>query len=199
MSPNDLFGEKSERNAQVRGNIETKQMEGTKMRKCIYLNVILIMVWIFVPFEILGGEITGVHKKNENKAPHHDESHGHRHHIALFLGNTHHEDENEFTVGLDYEYRFNPIFGIGGLIDHTGGHFDSTVFAVPVFIHPVNNLKFFGAPGFENKEGENEFLVRVGAIYDIHIGNYSISPTFSADFVNGEKIMIFGLGFGLSF
>ena len=30
---NDLFGEKSVRNAQIRGNIETKQIERTKMRK----------------------------------------------------------------------------------------------------------------------------------------------------------------------
>jgi hypothetical protein len=69
----------SERNAQVRGNIETKQLGGTKMRKLVYLNVILTIVWIFVPFEILGGEVNGIHKKDENKAPHHDESHGHRH------------------------------------------------------------------------------------------------------------------------
>jgi hypothetical protein len=41
---NDLFGEKSERNAQVKGNIETKQLRGTKMRKRVYLNVILIIL-----------------------------------------------------------------------------------------------------------------------------------------------------------
>jgi hypothetical protein len=29
----------------------------------------------------------------------------HRHHIAVFLGNTHTEhDEDAFTIGLDYEY-----------------------------------------------------------------------------------------------
>jgi len=45
-----------------------------------------------------------------------------RQHVALFLGSTHADDEDEFTVGLDYEYLFHEMLGVGCLIDHAGGN-----------------------------------------------------------------------------
>ncbi len=41
--------------------------------------------------------------------------------MALFLGSTHADDEDEFTVGLDYEYLFHEMLGVGCLIDHAEG------------------------------------------------------------------------------
>jgi len=48
----------------------------------------------------------------------HKESHYDRHHVAILLGNTHEEDEDNFTIGLDYEYRFSQSLGIGLLIEY---------------------------------------------------------------------------------
>ena len=44
---------------------------------------------------------------------HPEAHHGHKHHVALFLGNTHdHHGDDAFTVGLDYEYRLHDLFGV---------------------------------------------------------------------------------------
>ncbi len=56
----------------------------------------------------------------EERHEEHKESHYHRHHIGLFLGNIHEEGEDIFSVGLDYEYRFSQYMGIGVLGEYTG-------------------------------------------------------------------------------
>ena len=106
--------------------------------------------------------------------------------------------------------------GAGALYDYAGGDLESHVAAVALFVHPVGNLKLLAGFGVEHKseeeeshgEGEhaaeseheeNEFLVRVGLLYDWHIGRCSISPTFAVDFVNGEEAYVYGVSFGFGF
>lgn len=61
----------------------------------------------------------------------------HKHHVSVFVGNTHDfHRNNAFTVGVDYEYRLNDLFGIGALIDHAGGKINATVVGGGLFIHP---------------------------------------------------------------
>ncbi|UCD56890.1 MAG: hypothetical protein JSV16_13870, partial [Candidatus Hydrogenedentota bacterium] len=127
----------------------------------------------------------------------HGETHGHRHHVALFLGNTHAEGEDEFTIGVDYEYRMDQSVGVGGVIDYAGGDLESTVVAGGLFLHPYRGLRLLLAPGFENKHGENEFLFRIGASYQFPIfDGWTIAPTFNVDFVDGEEAKQVGIGLG---
>ncbi len=129
----------------------------------------------------------------------HEEEHGHRHHVGLFLGNTHAGGEDKFTVGVDYEYRLTPIFGVGGLVDHASGDHDATIVGGALFVHPWGNSRVLLAPGIEHAHGHNEFLVRVGVSYDFHIGRLTVSPTLNVDFVDGEENTVYGLTFGYGF
>lgn len=129
----------------------------------------------------------------------HGEGHHYRHRVELFLGNSHHDGENGFTVGLTYAYRLHKMLGIGGLVEGVAGDFEEWVFAAPVFIYPYRGLRFVGAPGLSHEHGENEFLFRTGVGYEFEIDRWSITPEFNVDFVDGNQTFVFGVSFGLGF
>ena len=151
----------------------------------------------------------------EEVGEHHgEEPHRHRHHLALFVGGIHADTETEheghesetheesvdaFSVGVDYEYRLNTIFGIGGFVEYAGGDLETIVSAPALFIHPVGGLKFIFAPGVEHTGDHNVFLFRTGVYYDFFFDNFSVGPTLSVDFVDGEKILIYGVSLGYGF
>jgi len=129
----------------------------------------------------------------------HEEDHqGHKHHVAMFLGNTHnYHGEDAFTVGLDYEFRLHSLLGIGALIDHATEDIDSTVAGVGLFGHPWRDLRVLVAAANEHHHGENEFVVRVGAMYDFSLAGWSIAPTVNVDLLeDGEENWIYGFAFG---
>lgn len=152
-------------------------------------------------------------------AAHDDQAshHGHAFHpneVALFVGMTDEEGhDSELTLGFDYERRLSQHWGIGGLIDWAGGGLRNTVLAVPVYWHPGGNWKLIAAPGVEfhngrgevvtphNGEGHGEvdedetyFLFRLGVAYDIHLdGNWGLAPAVDLDFVDGERVLVYGL------
>jgi hypothetical protein len=129
----------------------------------------------------------------------HGRAHEHRHHLALFLGATHTDEEDEFSIGIDYEYRLKPILGVGGVVEYTGGDLETTVVVAALFIHPYDQWRLVLAPGFENEDGDNEFLFRVGVSYQFPVGRWTISPEFNVDFVDGEENLVYGLSFGWGF
>ena len=133
----------------------------------------------------------------ENEHGHHEAAHSHR--LELFLGNTHEDSEDGFSVGLAYEYRITEILGTGGLVEYAGGDLDKWLAGVPLFIHPHKGWRFVLAPGLEHKHSENEFLFRAGVAYEFEIGRWSITPEFNVDFVEGEEALVYGLSFGYGF
>jgi hypothetical protein len=134
-------------------------------------------------------------------AQHEEAHHGHKHHTAVFFGNTHdHHGEDAFTVGLDYEYKLCELFGVGALVDYAGDDIDSTVLAAGLFIHPMENLGLLIAPGNEHKDGEDEFVVRLGASYNIPMHGFSLAPTIDVDLLSGGHAnWIYGIGIGRGF
>jgi len=165
------------------------------------------------PAEHVGTEAeTEAHEHGE-EAEHH--GHGyHPNHIALFFGVTDEEGHDlEFTTGFDYERRLSQHWGVGVLIDHAGGDLRNSVLGVPVFWHPGGRWKLFAAPGVEYHNGcgevveghgergeidedETYFLVRLGVAYDIHLGgSWGLAPNFNVDFVEGERVWVYGLAF----
>jgi len=141
----------------------------------------------------------------------------HRHHAALFLGITngvlesgHDEDprdhaegeqrNNDFSVGVDYEYRILHNLGLGALVDYAPGDLRTTVFAAGAFIHPTGGLLVVAAPGFESHEGKRHALFRLGFGYEFDLADrFSMTPNFNIDFVNGRQIYVYGLGIGVGF
>jgi len=129
----------------------------------------------------------------------HEEEHAHRHHVALFLGNTRAEGEDKPTVGVDYEYRLTRAFGVGGLVDHARGDHNATIVGGALFVHPWGDWRLLLAPGIEHAAGHNEFLVRSGVSHDFHLGRLTVSPTLNVDFVAGEVSEVCGVSVGYGF
>jgi hypothetical protein len=127
------------------------------------------------------------------------EIHEHLNELALFVGVTHEEGENEPSIGLEYERRLSERFGVGAIIEYTGGDSDSTVYAAPLFVHLSEPWKLVFAPGFEHSDGDDEFLFRTGIQYGIEMDAWSITPNFNIDFVDGETNEILGVSFGRGF
>ena len=132
----------------------------------------------------------------------HTEGHGgHKHHVALFVGNTHdHHGEDAFTVGLDYEYRLTDLFGVGALIDHATGDIESTVAGVGLFIHPLRQFRLLALAANEHKHGEDEFIVRLGVGYSIPVAGWSVEPIIDVDLLSGgEQNWVYGVAVGRGF
>jgi len=123
------------------------------------------------------------------------------HSIAVFIGNTHDEGENNFTIGVGYEYRINQLLGIGGLFESVRGEEREWLFLVPFIFHPYQGWLFTLAPGFERNRHtkENEFAFRVGAAYGFEIGRWAIVPEFNIDFVGSREVPVFGVSFAYAF
>jgi hypothetical protein len=99
------------------------------------------------------------------------------------------------------------------LIDYAGGNLRNTILAAAVFWHPGGGWKFLGAPGVEYHQGrggeaappkseghgevdedETYFLFRLGVAYDIHLGgSWGLAPAVDLDFVESERVLVYGL------
>ena len=139
-----------------------------------------------------------------NQATHPDAGHHHQHVIEFFVGNTyedaHHGSENGFTVGLTYERRLSSVWGVGGAYEYAAGDFDKWSIGVPLFIHPYKGWRFQFAPGLEHKKGEDEFLFRIAAAYEITLSDrWMLIPEIAVDFVDGDEAVVYGLAFGFGF
>ena len=120
--------------------------------------------------------------------------------LELFLGGTYADDEGtNFSIGLAYERRLGEKIGLGAFVEHTEGEGREWVIGVPVNFHPTESWKIFLAPGFEQEDGENEFLVRLGNSYEFEMGSWTLAPELSFDFVDGDVKTVFGLNFGIDF
>lgn len=126
-----------------------------------------------------------------------------RHDLALFVGVTEDRGEDEFTLGLEYEYRILSWFGAGGLVDFVFGEVRARLTCLAAYFRPTHRLKLSLAPGVEHfantarDKGETAFALRVGAAYDFEITErFYLAPTLSLDFVDGETLWIGGLDFG---
>jgi len=132
--------------------------------------------------------------------------HHHKHHFGLFLGGAtrfeeHHDNETGFTIGLDYEYKPLPKWGVGALVEGVafGDNHRDLAFAFPVSFHPIEPLKLAAGPGFETSGSHTEFMVRVSAAYGFEIGKFTLSPEIAVDFVEGAQTLVFGFSIGRGF
>lgn len=114
--------------------------------------------------------------------------------LGVFVGDTTESRRDGFTLGLEYEYRASSRWGIGFTAEHAGGDFDTNVFVLPVALHE-GPWKFYLGPGIESGDEGEEPLFRVGAEYGLHFGEYEISPQVDLDFVDGERLFVFGIVF----
>jgi hypothetical protein len=136
--------------------------------------------------------------------------------VAVFLGGTdEHGHGTELTWGLDYKRRIAYRWAVGVLFDYAGGELRNAVLAPMVAFWPgVGKLQLLAAAGVESHQGRDGgghqksdegggtdedatyFLFRLGIGYDIHLGeSFGLVPVVNLDFVNNEKVWVYGLAF----
>ena len=130
-----------------------------------------------------------------------EDHHFHKHHVGVFFGGTHdYNSEDAVTVGLDYEYRLTKLLGAMAFIDYAGGNIESSVVGAGLFFHPGGDVRLLTAVGDEVHNGHSEFVARLGALYDFHIENWTLSPTLMVDILeSGHLNVIYGIGLGRGF
>ena len=128
--------------------------------------------------------------------------HEHHHHVSVVGGAAFKTEKpkSSFFLGAEYEYKFNPKFGIGVYYEETLGDFDLQAFGGLLIWHPTSGLKLATGAAVERKFGErkNKALIRLQVAYDFHSGNVSYGPMFAWDLIEDQTNVIY-LGFGVGF
>jgi hypothetical protein len=141
---------------------------------------------------------------------------------GIFLGDTHKDGNDAFTIGLDYQHRLSPVIGAGLLVEWASNDKESEfVLGVPLFLHPpgAGGLEFVAAPAVElveeeEKDGDGEhsergdeeeeeeetfFLLRLGVEYGLEVGRLVIAPGVFWDIVEGPDALVYGAAMGVAF
>ncbi len=116
--------------------------------------------------------------------------------LGLFIGDTTEDRRVGETIGLEFEHRINATWGVGLTAEHVAGDFDVNVLVIPVAMHN-GPWKLYAGPGLEHTHNHEHPLFRVGAEYGFHVGDFEISPQIDLDFVDGERLLIFGVVFAI--
>jgi len=131
----------------------------------------------------------------------------HKHHVALFLGNTQDEHgDSGISVGVDYEHRINKWLGVGGFVEYAGGDLENLRIGIPLFIHPYKEWRLLAAIGGEiykdqvSNEKDRGFVFRTGVGYLFPVGkDITVAPEFFVDFSEHETLFTYGLSVGYGF
>lgn len=124
------------------------------------------------------------------------------HHLSVVIGGTHipHEDETAFTLGVDYEYRLNQTLGLGFVAEHAFGPISSTTLLAVADIHILGGLAIQAGPGVEFVNDESFFVTRLGALYELEIGEHlTVSPQLHYDLSGHENAIVFAIAIGKAF
>jgi hypothetical protein len=162
---------------------------------------------------------------NETRQEEHGEEPGGRHlhknDFAIFVGATdEHGHDTELTLGLDYRRQVANGLFVGVLFDYAGGEMRNSVLAATLTWFPVGRLFVTAAPGIEFHQGRSPnpgcgcggtlkseepgasdkdatyFLFRLGVGWQFPIGqNFGVAPNVNVDFVNNEKVLVYGFHF----
>ncbi len=152
------------------------------------------------------------------QAGHHDSEHSlHHHHLSFFSGATSEFGEpgassnrnTWHTIGLDYEYRINHLFGVSVFAEYLFASHEEFLLGLPVYVHPWHGLKLNVSPllalvyeseeSDEHKTWHNKFGYRIEAGYDFLFDHYSITPIINFDRVDGHPEINYGVAFGVGF
>ncbi len=119
--------------------------------------------------------------------------------VGVFGGFTSVSGHTNGTIGLEYEHRFNGLFGAGVVFETTpnahGGD-GTSLYMGQLHLHPWQELRLsvgYGKEDIHHEGAPSEDVWRVGAAYDFHVGGFGIAPAFNLDRVGGHTAKVFGI------
>ena len=119
-----------------------------------------------------------------------------RHHLSVIGGLSRDSSEDGPTLGVDYEYRVNQPVGLGFVVEHAFDDLKVTTILGVADLHIWRGLAVQVGPGIELVEGrgeeddEEEFVYRIGALYEFEMGRFTVSPQLHYDFTTGSDTLV---------
>jgi hypothetical protein len=105
--------------------------------------------------------------------------------------------QTNFEIGAEYEYRTDPLLGIGVSGNYIFSSPGTVLLAVPdLFFHPLAGEWLISAAPlleFGQLTGTN-IGARIGTRIPIPMGAVTLLPSVLLDFINGGRDWIFGVG-----
>jgi hypothetical protein len=105
--------------------------------------------------------------------------------------------ETDLEVGAEYEYRLDPLLGIGGFGSYIFSDPGVTFLGAPsVYFHPfATDFLVSASPVVEFGSGIGTNVgVRFGTRIPIPLGVVTLVPTFAVDVISGGPDFIYGIG-----
>ena len=122
---------------------------------------------------------------------------GYTNKIGGFGGVVQESSDFAAVIGVNYQWMFHEDFGLGGLLEFSGGGVGRTwLIGVPLYFHTRSPLYFLVAPGIEFEDSDSDLFFRVGVGYEFAFNpRWSLVPAFNVDFVeNDDTKFVYGLG-----
>ena len=162
----------------------------------------VLVSWAILVLALAGGSPVWAESSEAGNRPVPEWAEDGRNEIAIFIGITDAAGDPGPSLGLDYEYRFSRLFGLGGTIEWTGADLRDGLVVVSFDWHVWKEMKVFIAPGVEigTRDGSDLFVVRIGIEYGFDIGKgWEIAPSLNFDFTNEDTAVVVGAAFGTKF
>ena len=121
------------------------------------------------------------------------------HHISFLFGGTVDDEEEAATIGVDYEYRVSEFLGLGGVAEYAFDDIDATTLLAVADLHLTNQFIVQTGPGIEFIDDEEEFVFRLGVLYEWELEGYTFSPQLHYDATSGEDAVVFAVAVGYGF
>jgi len=134
--------------------------------------------------------------------PAYAEENAHPHHVAVATGGAWNGSESSVFLGADYAYRFKNNFGAAIFLERVSGDFELLAYGISGGYFFDNGWKIAAGPGVEKKLKKNKTLLlfHVTTGYDWHIGNWSVGPVATYDFIeNNTNTLYLGVSAGYGF
>lgn len=124
-----------------------------------------------------------------------------KHSLGIFLGVTREHDENLDTLGIEYSYRINKLWSVGGVLERAERDKHSTLAILFVHLWPYKGLFLGGGVGRKDPGDERENTLRATIGYEFELGGgWSIAPSANLDYIeNEENEEVYGIAFGKRF
>jgi hypothetical protein len=160
----------------------------------IELLFLLTFVLILLPGDLTASE-AGHAETTHGEEPHR------KHTIGLFLGITHEHHEQLETVGIEYSYRINKHWSLGGVIERAERDDDSTLAIFFVHFWPYKGLYLGGGIGRKDPGDKRQNTFRATVGYEFEFGKgWILSPQVNLDFIEDEeREEVYGVVFGRQF
>lgn len=123
----------------------------------------------------------------------------HPFHVSVLAGSTIEEDESALSLGLDVEVRLSPFLGVSAVVERAFGDIDGTLVLGAADLHLTDHFIVQTGPGVDFVDGEVEAAFRIGTLYELERGGYTISPQIHYDWTSGEDAVVVGVALGVGF